>query len=313
MFAQDRYETTECDLKILLATPAHGGHVCTGYHKSVLDTLLFFKEEYPGIQFVSKIISLSLLPRARNVYASIVLNDPTFTHLLFIDSDMAFGPELIANMLAFNKPLTGVVYPKRHLNYDEFHRLGAAGGNPLLSRVLSVDYIGADGDLVTTTGSNGERVWNVQDGFVQTKVAGTGIMLIARAVLETMLERFPELWVPSPGLQSVGLEGGLLQCFDPINLRGDNGLIMGEDFAFCRRWVEGCGGEIWVNVDQAVMHIGQETFVGKYILKLEQIAEAQRQQVARTTQEAADQSADLAAKIRSVIRGREAIPAARAG
>jgi hypothetical protein len=263
-------------LKILLATPASDGYVCAGYHKAVLDTLLAFKEEFPHIQFQSKILPMSLLPRARNICASIVLNDPSFTHVLFIDSDMCFWPELIANMLAFNQPVTGVVYPKRHFNYDTYLEAGAQFRNPMLARVLAADYIGGEGHLVTTPGPDGEPIFEMQDGFVRTTYAGTGILLIARGVLEAMLERYPELWVEKPNMQSAGLEGGLLQCFDPLGMTGENGLILGEDYAFCRRWVEGCGGEIWVNVDQPVLHIGQETFAGKYVHKLERIA-AERQ------------------------------------
>ncbi len=268
-------------MKILIGTPALGSQVCAGYHKAVLDLVLLFKDEFPAIKFDSRVISLSLLPRARNIYASLVLDDPSYTHLLFIDSDMVFWPELIARMLAFDKPVTGVVYPKKAFNYDEFFRSGGPEGNPTLARVLSVDYIGADGDLVTTPGPDGERTWDMQDGFIRSNVAGTGIMLIHRSVFETLRDRYPELWVANPGMGRFGLGGGLLQCFDPVDLTSPNGLILGEDFAFCRRWVEGCGGEIWVNVDQPVIHLGQESFAGKYIHKLEQVAEAQRQMAAR--------------------------------
>jgi hypothetical protein len=67
-------------MKILLATPAHGGQVCVGYHESVANTPMFFKTEYPGIVFEPKIISVALLPVARDILASIVLNDPSVVH-----------------------------------------------------------------------------------------------------------------------------------------------------------------------------------------------------------------------------------------
>jgi hypothetical protein len=255
-------------VRILLATPAHDGHVCTSYHKAVLDTLLFFKAEFPGIRFESKIISMSLLPRARDIFASIVLNDPSFTHLLFIDSDMGFWPELIANMLASGKPVTGVIAPRKSMDFREFHRASIEHDTPMLARVLAADYIGGGNDLVVTTEADGGRVCEIENGFVRTKTAGTGIMLIAREVFELIRERFPELWVADPKMESAGLNGGLLQCFDPMNIRDPDGIIVGEDVAFCRRWVDGCGGEIWANVDQPIIHAGQELFVGKYLHKL---------------------------------------------
>jgi hypothetical protein len=94
-------------------------------------------------------------------------------------------------------------------------------------------------------------------------------MLIHRDVFVAIKARFPELWVENPGekYRSFGLQGGVLQCFDSV--QGSDGLFPGEDIAFCRRWVEGCGGEIWSSVDEAIVHIGQENFVGQYLLKLQ--------------------------------------------
>ena len=73
--------------------------------------------------------------------------------------------------------------------------------------------------------------------------------------------------VESVGPKVGSMHGGVLQCFDSI--QGPDGLFPGEDIAFCRRWVEGCGGEIWSSVDEAIVHIGQENFVGQYLFKLQ--------------------------------------------
>ena len=67
-------------------------------------------------------------------------------------------------------------------------------------------------------------------------------------------------------LRDLGLEGGLLQCFQPV--QDANGLYVGEDIAFCQRWVEGCGGTLWASIDEPIIHIGQENFVGQYLHKL---------------------------------------------
>ncbi len=90
-----------------------------------------------------------------------------------------------------------------------------------------------------------------------------------RAALQAIRERFPELWVEPPhkGLEHIGLNGGLLQCFDPV--LGEDNRFPGEDVAFCRRWVDGCGGEIWANVDKIIVHIGSENYVGQYLYKLQ--------------------------------------------
>jgi hypothetical protein len=234
----------------------------------VINTLLFFKSEYPGIEIESRVLSLSVLTLARNVFASMVLNDESFTHLLFVDSDMAFSPSLVAKMLAFRKPVVGVIAPRRRFDYATYFALGRFNDNPLTSKLLAAEYIGT-GSLMKRKGPDGTTTCEIEDGFVRTKGVGTGILLIERGVFERIRERFPEQWVASPGkhVQGTGLEGGLLHCFDPE--RGDDGLYPGEDVAFCRRWVDGCGGEVWANVDEFIVHIGHENFVGQYLFKLQ--------------------------------------------
>jgi hypothetical protein len=256
-------------MKILLGTPVHGGMVCLGYHETILRMLAFFGKEYPGIGFETRSIVSSVLPFARNILASMVLNDTSFSHLLFVDSDMGFSPALIAKMIAFQKPVVGCICPKKSFNYDWFHASAATYDNPMIARLLANDYIGGQGAVIAETGPNGQRSARLVDGFVRVQYAGTGILLVHRDVFAAIKARFPELWVENPGekYRSFGLEGGVLQCFDSI--QGADGLFPGEDIAFCRRWVEGCGGEIWASVDETIVHIGQENFVGQYLLKLQ--------------------------------------------
>jgi hypothetical protein len=256
-------------MKILIGTPAHGGMVCLSYHETILRLLAFFGDEYPGIKFVNRSIVSSVLPLARNIFASMTLNDASFSHLLFIDSDMGFAPSLIAKMIALQKPIVGCICPKKKFNYDWFHASALTYDNPMVARLLANDYIGGQGAVIAETGPDGERKAQLADGFVKVSYAGTGIMLIERQVFCSIKQRFPELWVEDPGesYRSFGLQGGVLQCFDSV--QGPDGLFPGEDIAFCRRWVEGCGGEIWSSVDEAIVHVGQENFIGQYLLKLE--------------------------------------------
>src|SRR5271163_613616 len=40
---------------------------------------------------------------------------PQSTHILFIDSDMGFAPELVSDMLLFDEGVVGTVYPQRKM------------------------------------------------------------------------------------------------------------------------------------------------------------------------------------------------------
>jgi hypothetical protein len=260
-------------LKVLIATPAYGGVVTIDYHDAVLKTVLFFKDEFPGIRFETRYISISMLALARNIFASVILNDSSFTHLLFIDSDMGFRPELIARMIAFDKPVVGVVAPKRSFDFDALQVAAIRSGHPEKDRcqvrINGASYVGSESDFALIPAADGAVTCDIQEGFVTTRRAGAGILLIARGVFETMKERFPEEWIadPHPGIRAMGLPtGGLIQCFDAI--KSEHGVYNGEDMSFCQRWVDMCGGEIWVNVDENVVHVGQERYLGRYIDKL---------------------------------------------
>lgn len=37
-----------------------------------------------------------------------------------------------------------------------------------------------------------------------------------------------------------------------------------EDQSFCRRWILGCGGDIWIDCKSKVNHIGSFNFYGDY-------------------------------------------------
>lgn len=256
-------------MKILIATPAYGSVVYSVYHDAVLKTVAFFNANFPGIEFESHIMSISMVTTARNLFASRVLNDPSFTHLLFIDADMGFQPSLIARMLSLQRPVVGIIAPQRKLDFESYHLARAKTDRPALARVIANEYVSGDA-LLTQPGSDGKPKITVTDGFVRVTHCGTGIMLIERGVLEAMRDRYPALHVPAGNerIRKMGVaEGGvLLQCFNPAN--DQYGIALGEDVSFCLRWSSDMGGEIWANVDEPIVHVGQENHTGHFLTKL---------------------------------------------
>jgi hypothetical protein len=234
---------------ILIGTPAYESKVITDYAASLAQLHLQvdarFSVEFP---------SVAILQFARNILASQVLNDPGLTHLLFIDADMAFRPELVARMLAFDKPFVGALYPRRGIRAGRVaeiarQRPDITDGGQL--RCLSLDFVG---DLAEPPAGD----------FARAHRVGTGILLLKREVLERMRSAYPELWAESSIMYAgVGHRGGVFQCFNL--LQGSDGVFMGEDHSFCHRWSAGCGGEIWACVDTGpVVHAGHSKYVGDY-------------------------------------------------
>ncbi len=264
-------------MKVVIATPVYGDTVSSGYHASILETIGFFAREFPHIEFVHRVRSTSFFPQVRNVLASEVLHDPSMTHLLLVDPDMGFGPALIAKMLAFGKPVVGAIYPEKKRSYDRFRQIVNTGVGVVQAEVAALDYVHAGDALVRRPGRDGRDEIEVVDGFVRVTRAGTGLLLVAREALETLRERLPALWKAEPEdwVRGIGLEeGGFLQCFSVET--GVDGLEVGSDVAFSRRWVEGCGGEIWSCVDEAVVRSGTDTYIGHFLSRLQAEATVDR-------------------------------------
>lgn len=261
-------------MKILIGTPAYSGEVTTTYCDALIWLYEHFREKHPQIRFQHKFLSLSVLPFLRNLYASLVLQDESFTHLLFIDADMGFAPTLIEQMIASGKPVTGAIYPYRRFNLEAFHALGREIDEPAVTRLVAADYVNAGSILFGgEPGKPGEQrsvEELIVDGpCIRVTKAGAGILLIHRSVFERLRERYPELWCThiKDTYANFGLTQGVLQCFEPMP--DEHGLYGGEDSAFCQRWVEGCGGEIWSVVTETIAHVGTEKFVGNFLTKLQ--------------------------------------------
>jgi hypothetical protein len=88
-------------------------------------------------------------------------------------------------------------------------------------------------------------------------------MLVRRDMVEAMVARYPELrYAPgAAGYQTPDLAGKFYGLFDPYIREGE---FVGEDYAFCDRWVEGCGGEIWCDLEAEVSHWGVHQFGGRF-------------------------------------------------
>ena len=274
-------------MKVMIATPVYGDTISTGCHLSVIETIAFFAREFPHIGFNSHLVSTSFFPHARNALVSNFLNDPTQTHILFVDSDMAFPPTLVAKMLAFGKPVVGAIYPEKRRSFDTFRRMLGEGGGTMHAQLASLDYVYGGDAIVTDKGRDGVETIDVVDGFVQVTRAGTGILLIAREAVEQMRDRFPELYAEKPAdwVKSTGHRGGpLLQCFSVI--ASPDGVEIGADIAFSTRWVEGCGGEIWSCVDEPIIRTGSESHVGHFLAHLKGTDTPERRVVLRTTEQA---------------------------
>lgn len=245
-------------MKILIATPSYGGTVITEYMTSVLNLFIRLASHKIESQIMFK--NFAEITKVRNYFASYMLENEDFTHLLFIDSDMYFAPEVVMQMIEFNQPLTGVVYPKRALNPERLYQNAKIYDDFSKAYARSLDWVmdsGLLGEGVTATkeGTVGVNIDIKHGCFAKSTALGTGLMLVKREVFKKLKDIYPDLYLSPPvGIyKQWGLEQGVLQCFEGLK---KDGVHLSEDISFCRRWIEGCGGEVWANIKEPIGHLG---------------------------------------------------------
>ncbi|WP_240759389.1 hypothetical protein [Lichenicoccus roseus] len=195
----------------------------------------------------------ALITRSRNTLLAHFMALRQATHILFVDGDISFQPALVRDLLAFGKPLCAATYPLKTHYWDEATRLRLERGEP--PEAAGLRYVGE-----LCMNAEAER-----DGaFATARYAGTGFMLIARAVIERMMQAYPETSYrsvhsyadqhPDSDLHPFAL----FECMiDPASR-----IYLSEDFAFCQRW-RALGGQVWLETRSSLTHSGPADFVGQ--------------------------------------------------
>lgn len=188
---------------------------------------------------------------------------PDTSHLLFVDADMGFSPDLVFDMLTFGEPVIGTIYPQRKVP------LSWAGSG------------------------TGETQTERRGNFMKVEGVGMGCTLIHRSAITAMLERFPEMvdtrldLHPAKDMLFATGAKRLIRCFDKIDIK-ERGQVS-EDLSFCIRWNQ-CGGQTWAAVGHRISHVGPFDYNGRYL----DMIELQQQQAAGAAEAVAKAGAEAA-------------------
>ena len=170
--------------KIFIGTPCYGGMITADYFKSCMQLVALAASKKIELQF-GTIGNESLITRARNTLVQLFM-DGDYTHLMFIDADLAFNPESVIRMLEFDKDVVTGVYPRKTIDWIKVKKRLKDDPN------ISEDELLAASLQYNLNVKDSNRI-EVQKGFIEVMDGATGFMLIKRNVFERMANVYPEL------------------------------------------------------------------------------------------------------------------------
>ena len=236
-------------VKIYLATPSYGSTFAAEYVRS-LYMLLSSRPKRP-VEYLFAYFDYADVVVARNYLISdFYFKHADCSHLLFIDDDMGFDAGLIAEMLELGEPIVGTLYPKRRIDLRKLHAAKDLPFDKALAR--SVEFIG---DI--------RKPMERKGPFVSVNRCGTGIMLISRACLDTMIAKLPDL-VDTHRFKRMPYGDRFTKVITPFDKIRTEDSELSEDFSFCKRWIDDCGGKIWAHTSRDIHHAGRLVVTSKY-------------------------------------------------
>ena len=249
--------------KLFVATPMYGG-MCNGmYTKSSVDLGKLCQAYEIEVKFFY-LFNESLITRARNYCVDEFLRSD-YSHLMFIDSDIAFDPNDVLSLLALSDPdedeatrkeiLCGP-YPKKVISWEKIKRAvdkGYADENP--------------GELEKFVG---DFVFNPADGTEEIKLdepvkvleGGTGFMMIQKDTFKKFDVAYPEMSYIPDHIRTKSFDGSreIMAYFDAL-IDPESKRYLSEDYMFCQ-WMTKIDVPTWLCPWMKLSHCGSYVFGG---------------------------------------------------
>lgn len=212
--------------KLLIATPAYGGNVCSAYTESLLYTCILLSQH--NIEFQLKFINNQIVTRARNMLCSIFMSDHTFTHMIFIDADIVWKPEHVIMLIEHDLECVIGIYPNKN-------------------------YYWVDNKIKTNASScisyNNN---NNMENLIRVEKAATGFMLLKKTALLRIKNEVGFFYLP-------GASGERITLYNYFDCNIVDNDYLTEDYYFSYLFNKK-GGIIYADTRVQLKHIGPHEY-----------------------------------------------------
>lgn len=218
---------------VWIALPAYTGVVHIATMRSLMADIMALGARGDAVRLYDEIGSALLADTRSQMVADFLAGDGT--HLVFVDWDVCWDRRAggMDRLVDHGVDCVAGMYPMRKEPIQFNLRAEQEDGKGL--------YVNRQNGLI--------EVWGVSAGF----------LCCSRKMLQQMTDHYrDQLSFDHPkvkGKAAVGL-------FDPYVVPGTRRKL-GEDYAFCQRWRD-MGGQVWVDAQISMGHIGSKTYVGEF-------------------------------------------------
>lgn len=208
---------------VWIAIPAYTGTIHLGTMRSIISDMLLLAERGDRVTIFDE-SGNAMIGDCRGLIVAKFL-DGDGTDLVFVDSDVIWEAGALVKLVDYPVDFVAGLYPQRRDPIDFCCRWPAKPDIELS-----------------------------EHGLIEVDGVPAGFMRMGRAMLEKMTHQYADTVFhcdQAPNKEAYDL-------FGPYRV---GRLKFGEDYAFCRRWRD-IGGQIWVDPEIRMGHVGYKTFMG---------------------------------------------------
>lgn len=233
---------------IFVGLPCYGCRLMTRCMTSILRFQAFCIQN--GIKVTFDIMgNESLITRGRSILAQRFLQSGA-THLLFIDSDIAFDPVSVLRMIVFDGDVVAGIYAKKAISWDAVAATPSTSPDGLKDASLSFNI-----NLPP-----GQTSHAVQNGFIKVLDAATGFFMVKKETFERIRDAMPDIKAVNDIPNSKNNVPEYPLFFD-TSIDVDSKRYLSEDYHFCRL-VQQQGMDVYVDITATVSHTGSVQYDG---------------------------------------------------